>query len=68
LIDIQEKIQKGGSLRGTALPAMLERERDLAVGSRSLSGPCTAGERGDEDRFGYRLPGGPARLGANESR
>ena len=32
------------------------------------SGLAIAGERGDEDRFGYRLPGGPAQLGAEESR
>ena len=27
-----------------------------------------AGERGDEDRFGYRLPGGPGQLGVEETR
>jgi NADH-quinone oxidoreductase subunit B len=68
LIDIQEKIQKGGSLRGTALPEMLERERYLSHLGQAPCGPATAAERGDEDRFGYRLPGGPAELGANESR
>ncbi len=31
-------------------------------------GSRLAGERGDEDRFGYRLPGGPARLGADETK
>ena len=25
-------------------------------------------ERGDEDRFGYRLPGGPGKLGDDETR
>ncbi len=68
LIDVQEKIQKGGSLRGTALPESLEREKALCQepGERSELG--LASERGGEDRFGYRLPGGPASLGAGESR
>jgi NADH-quinone oxidoreductase subunit B len=67
LIDIQEKIQAGGSLRGTALPDLLARE---ALQSSTSAHPAAAlaGERGDEDRFGYRLPGGPAQLGADESR
>jgi NADH-quinone oxidoreductase subunit B len=67
LIDIQEKIQKGGSMRGTALPEMVDRERCLAEERGAPLGLAKAGERGDEDRFGYRLPGGPAQLGAGES-
>jgi NADH-quinone oxidoreductase subunit B len=67
LIDIQEKIQKGGAMKGTALPEMLEREKHMAEVRKSPLGLATAGERGDEDRYGYRLPGGPARLGAAES-
>jgi NADH-quinone oxidoreductase subunit B len=67
LIDIQEKIQKGGSLRGTALPDLLAREERLQQPPPQV-GAALASERGDEDRFGYRLPGGPARLGAAESR
>jgi NADH-quinone oxidoreductase subunit B len=67
LMDIQEKIQKGGSLRGTALPELLEREKQMAEERNAPLGFATAGERGDEDRFGYRLPGGPAQLGAHES-
>jgi len=68
LMDIQEKIQKGGSMRGgNGLPEMLERERYMAEVRNSPNGLATASERGDEDRFGYRLPGGPARLGAGES-
>src|SRR5271163_2544461 len=67
LIDIQEKIQRGGALKGTALPEMLERENYLAQARNSRLGPAIAAERGDEDRYGYRLPGGPARLGAGES-
>src|SRR5277367_6626112 len=66
LIDIQEKIQKGGSLRGTALPEMLEREKHMLEERNAALGFATAGERGNEDRFGYRLPGGPAQLGAHE--
>jgi NADH-quinone oxidoreductase subunit B len=67
LIDIQEKIQRGGTMKGTALPEMLEREKYMAEVRKSPLGLATAGERGDEDRYGYRLPGGPARLGAAES-
>jgi NADH-quinone oxidoreductase subunit B len=68
LLDLQEKIQKGGSMRGgNGLPEMLERERYMDEVRKSPIGLATAGERGDEDRFGYRLPGGPARLGAGES-
>jgi NADH-quinone oxidoreductase subunit B len=60
LLDIQEMIQKGGSLRGTALPELLAHEKALADGASHPPGLALAGERGDEDRFGYRLPGGPA--------
>ena len=67
LMDIQEKIQRGGAMKGTALPEMLERERYLAEACKGPLGPLIATERGDEDRFGYRLPGGPARLGVGES-
>jgi NADH-quinone oxidoreductase subunit B len=66
LIDIQEKIQKGGSLRGTGLPDSVEREKALSQTSRDGLNLRFASERGDEDRFGYRLPGGPASLGARE--
>jgi NADH-quinone oxidoreductase subunit B len=68
LIDIQDKIQKGGSLRGTALPELLEREKALLQNLGDGSDIRVASERGDEDRFGYRLPGGPSSLGARESR
>ena len=67
LMDIQEKIQKGGAMKGTALPEMIAREKYLAEAYKGPLGPVIATERGDEDRFGYRLPGGPARLGADES-
>jgi NADH-quinone oxidoreductase subunit B len=62
LIDMQEKIQRSGSMKGTALPEMLERERQLAAEQSALTMLAADIERGDEDRFGYRLPGGPSRL------
>jgi NADH-quinone oxidoreductase subunit B len=68
LIDIQEKIQQGGSLRGTALPDLLEKEKLLCHDAGTDAVSRMTSERGDEDRFGYRLPGGPSRLGARESR
>src|SRR3979411_62673 len=53
LLDLQEKIQKGGSVRGgNGLPEMLERERYMDEVRKSPIGLATAGERGDEDRFG----------------
>lgn len=66
LMEIQEKVQRGGRLFGTALPEQLEKERDLAARRAVPLGP-DASERGDEDRFGYRLPGGQSRLGNNEA-
>jgi NADH-quinone oxidoreductase subunit B len=69
LLDIQSKIQAGGTMSGSSgLPELLEREKYLAGNRAAPLGFATAPERGDEDRFGYRLPGGPARLGADESR
>jgi NADH-quinone oxidoreductase subunit B len=68
LIDIQEKIQQGGSLRGTALPELLKRDSALCQDVGDGSELRLASERGDEDRFGYRIPGGPSSLGARESR
>jgi NADH-quinone oxidoreductase subunit B len=62
LIDMQEKIQRSGSMKGTALPEALARERQLAADCPAVPGLAAGGERGNEDRFGYRLPGGPARL------
>ena len=59
LMDLQAKIQRGGSLAGTGLPELAEREK--IRGERSNVPPARPlAERGDEDRFGYRLPGGPA--------
>jgi NADH-quinone oxidoreductase subunit B len=69
LIDIQAMIQKGGTMSGAfGLPAQIERERAVPLTREASLGFAIACERGDEDRFGYRLPGGPARLGSEESR
>jgi NADH-quinone oxidoreductase subunit B len=68
LMDLQAKIQKGGSLSGQGLPEMGERERMLDQKTTMPPGYCLAGERGDEDRFGYRIPGGPALLGRDETK
>jgi NADH-quinone oxidoreductase subunit B len=66
LMDLQEKIQRGGRVTGTALPEQIARERMLADARRLPHGDEQALERGDESRFGYRLPGGPALIGADE--
>jgi NADH-quinone oxidoreductase subunit B len=68
LIDLQGKIQKGGSLFGTALPEAVERERILDAKLHGAGEKAIAQERGDEGRYGYRLPGGPAKLGGEETR
>jgi NADH-quinone oxidoreductase subunit B len=68
IIDMQAKIQRGGSLAGTGLPEQAERERALVAKQTVPPGFALGGERGDEDRFGYRLPGGPGQLGADETR
>ncbi len=68
LMDLQEKIQKGGSLSGKGLPEMGERERMIEEKRIIPPGFGLSGERGDEDRFGYRIPGGPALLGADETK
>ena len=67
VMDLQAKIQKGGSLAGTGLPELAEREKMLAEKRTCPPGFALAGERGDEDRFGYRLPGGPGLLGRDET-
>lgn len=69
LMDLQGKVQKGGTVFGNnGLPELQERATQLE-GKRIIPpGFAIAGERGDEERFGYRLPGGPGQLGADESR
>jgi NADH-quinone oxidoreductase subunit B len=69
LMDIQAKVQQAGTMSGASgLPELSERERPVALPRGGGAAMATAGERGDEDRFGYRLPGGPASLGGEESR
>ena len=68
LMDLQGKIKRGGSLSGIGLPELAEPRRCWPRTSELPSGFALAGERGDEDRFGYHLPGGPGRLGLEETR
>ena len=65
LMDMQAKIQAGGRIAGTGLPETAEREKMLREQRGLPLGIALAAERGDEDRFGYRLPGGAASLGAD---
>jgi NADH-quinone oxidoreductase subunit B len=69
LMDLQGKVQKGGSLFGNnGLPELHERAVMLEEKRVAPPGFALAGERGDEDRFGYRLPGGPGQLGVDDTR
>lgn len=68
LMDMQAKVQRGGSTFGTGLPELAEREKMIAEKRRLPAGLALVGERGDEDRFGYRLPGGAADLGGDETK
>jgi NADH-quinone oxidoreductase subunit B len=68
ILDMQDKIQRGGSLAGTGLPELAEREKMLVEKQVMPPGFALAAERGDEDRFGYRLPGGPGLLGDDETK
>jgi NADH-quinone oxidoreductase subunit B len=68
LLDVQSKIQQAGTMSGSVgLPGLPSREQ-IACARSAPPGLATAGERGDEERYGYRLPGGPAQLGGEESR
>ena len=68
LMDLQAKIQAGGKIAGTGLPELAEREKMLAEQRLAPVGFALSGERGDEDRFGYRLPGGSALLGSGDTK
>lgn len=69
VMDLQAKIQAGGTIAGnTGLPELLDREKIVSEKRISPAGFGLAGERGDEDRYGYRIPGGPGSLGAGEPR
>jgi NADH-quinone oxidoreductase subunit B len=68
VLDMQEKIQRGGTTFGsTGLPELVVRESTVIEKRKAAETFLLAGERGDEDRFGYRIPGGPAQLGSNET-
>ncbi len=66
VLDLQTKIQHGGSINGTALPEQLDKERRIADSRVESSKARAVSERGQEDRFGYRLPGGEALVGQTE--
>jgi len=66
LMDLQAKIQEGGSLAGTGLPELARREQFMADQRNAPADINIARERADEDRFGYRLPGGTATLGTKD--
>jgi NADH-quinone oxidoreductase subunit B len=68
VIDLQEKIQRGGSIAGLGLPELLEREKMIGEKRDVPLGYSVASERGDEDRYGYRLPGGPGLLGSEDTK
>ena len=68
LMDLQVKVQRGGSLAGQGLPELYERERMLEEKRKMPLGSALIGERADEERFGYRAPGGEALLGADETK
>jgi NADH-quinone oxidoreductase subunit B len=63
LMDMQTKIQRGGSTFGTALPELEAREQAREQKSKTLDKLPILSERGDESRYGYRLPGGVSSLG-----
>jgi NADH-quinone oxidoreductase subunit B len=69
LMDLQAKIQAGGTLSGNnGLPELQEREKMLLEKQMLPAGLALAEERGDEARYGYRLPGGTGLVGRDESK
>ncbi len=68
LMDLQTKIQAGGRIAGTGLPESAEREKMLNEQRTAAAGFALSAERSDEDRFGYKLPGGSASLGAGDAK
>jgi NADH-quinone oxidoreductase subunit B len=67
LMDMQEKVQRGGRLFGTGLPEKYARERQIEQNAAERAAGVLVRERADEDRFGYRLPGGAATVGDTQS-
>ena len=68
VMDLQAKIQRGGGIAETGLPELAEREQQVIELQQLGALPAARIERGDEDRFGYRLPGGKSLVGVSESR
>jgi len=69
LMDLQDKIQAGGTVGGTTgLVEQVERETMIETQRNLATGFALTGERADEDRFGYRLPGGAATLGSRDTK
>ncbi len=66
LMDMQDKIQRGGRMFGSGLPEIYEKDR-LYLEKKALpAGTSLAGGQADEGRFGSRGPGGGAVGGAAE--
>ena len=68
VMDMQSKVQKGGSTLGTqGLPELRQMEEQLIQIRARNTLPGIATERSDESRFGYRLPGGESLVGRSET-
>jgi NADH-quinone oxidoreductase subunit B len=69
VMDLQAKVQRGGTLAGNSgLPELLEREKMLVEKRVLPIGFALTPERGDEERFGTRAPGGEAPVGSDETK
>jgi NADH-quinone oxidoreductase subunit B len=66
LMDLQEKIQKGSSLTSKGLPELLAHEKSIEATQTLPAGQAISPERGGENRYGYRLPGGTSLVGRDE--
>jgi hypothetical protein len=67
-MDVQAKVQKGGSALGNlGLPELRRMEEQLVQIKPRAALPGVATERADESRFGYRLPGGESLVGRRDS-
>ncbi len=66
VMDLQAKIQRGGGIAETGLPELADREQHVIELQQLGILPSARVERGDEDRFGYRLPGGKSLVGVTE--
>ena len=66
VMDLQAKIQRGGSIASTGLPELAQREQQVIELQQLSMLPNARVERGDEDRFGYRSPGGKSLVGVSE--